>query len=110
MAEQRIVINDNKDAVDPSLETLIMFLSEDATKNQDYVYPVYTCGDFASCLHDEAEKRGIRCGVVGVKFNTTYKENISEVLKNNSHYPPAYSSYDTCRGMISMPLTRPIWV
>lgn len=98
MAGQEITINDHKDAVDPSFEALIRFLSEDATENKDYIYPVYTCGDFASCLHDEAEKRGIRCGVVGVKFNTTYKENRAEALNNNSRYLPAYSSYDTCRG------------
>jgi len=73
-------------------------LSEDATENRDYVYPVYTCGDFASHLHDEAEKKGIKCGVIGVKFNTTYEENVSGIVKNKSNYPPPYSSYDTCRG------------
>jgi hypothetical protein len=98
MAGQNIVINNHRNAVDPSFKTLIKFLSEDTTENKDYVYPVYTCGDFASHLHDEAEKRGIKCGIVGVKFKTEYKENISEVLKNNSYYPPLYSSYDTCRG------------
>jgi len=98
MAGQEITINEYKDATDPSFETLISFLSEDTTENKDYVYPLYTCGDFASCLHDSSEKSGIRCGIVGVKFKTTYKENRSEILNNDSHYPPAYSSYDTCRG------------
>lgn len=100
MAGQNIVINNHRDTVDPNFETLIEFLSEDATENKDYVYPVYTCGDFASHLHEEAEKRGIKCGVVGVKFNTTNKEKegMSEVLENKTLYPPPYSSYDTCRG------------
>lgn len=98
MAGQEITINEYRDAADPDFDTLIMFLSEDATENKDYVYPVYTCGDFASRLHDSAEKRGIRCGIVGVKFKTVYEENRSEILNNGSHYPPAYSSYDACRG------------
>jgi hypothetical protein len=98
MAGQKIVINNQRSAVDPSFKTLIKFLSEDTTENKDYIYPVYTCGDFASHLHDEAEKQGIKCGVVGVKFNTTYKEDMSEILKNKSYYPPPYSSYNTCRG------------
>ncbi len=98
IAGQNIVINNYKNAVDPSFKTLIKFLSEDATENKDYVYPVYTCGDFASYLHDEAEKKGIKCGVVGVKFNTTHQENMSGILNNKSNYPPPYSSYDTCRG------------
>lgn len=98
MAGQEITINEYRDAVDPNFEALIRFLSEDTTENRDYVYPVYTCGDFASRLHDNAEKSGIRCGIVGVKFKTTYKENRSEMSNNDSHYPPTYSSYDTCRG------------
>ena len=98
MTGQNIVINNHRDAVDPSFKTLIKFLSEDTTENKDYVYPVYTCGDFASHLHDEAEKQGIKCGVVGVKFNTTLKEDMSGILNNKSNYPPPYSSYDTCRG------------
>ena len=77
MAGQKIVINNQRSAVDPSFKTLIKFLSEDTTENKDYVYPVYTCGNFASHLHNEAEKQGIKCGVVRVKFNTTYKEDMS---------------------------------
>lgn len=98
MAGQEITISEYRDAADPDFNTLIMFLSEDATEDKDYVYPVYTCGDFASRLHDSAEKRGIRCGIVGVKFKTAYEENRSEILNNGSHYLPAYSSYDACRG------------
>jgi hypothetical protein len=97
MAGQNVVINNHIGAVDPGFKELINFLSEDLTENKDYVYPVYTCGDFAAHLHDKAEKQGIKCGVVGVKFNTTYKENLSGTL-NISNYPPPYSSYDTCRG------------
>jgi hypothetical protein len=98
MAGQNMVINHHGDAVDPSFKELIKFLSVDLTENQNYVYPVYTCGDFAAHLHDEAEKQGIKCGVVGVKFNTTLKEDMSGILNNKSNYPPPYSSYDTCRG------------
>jgi hypothetical protein len=97
MAGQNVVINNHRDAVNPSFIELINFLSEDLTEDEDYVYPVYTCGDFAARLHDEAEEKGIKCGVVGVKFNATYKENLSGAL-NISNYPPPYSSYDTCRG------------
>lgn len=97
MTGQNIVITNHKNAVDPSFRTLIKFLSEDTTEDTDYVYPVYTCGNFAAHLHDEAEKNGIKCGVVGVKFNTTNRENLSGTL-NVSNYPPLYSSYDTCRG------------
>lgn len=97
MAGQNIVTNNYRDAVDPNFKTLKKFLSEDATENKDYIYPVYTCGDFASHLHDEAEKQGIKCGVVGIKFNASLNENMSGIL-NKSSYPPLYSSYDTCRG------------
>ena len=98
MTGQNIVINNHRGAVDPSFKALMEFLSEDPTENKDYVYPVYTCGDFASHLHDEAEKQGIKCGVVGVKLNTTLKEDMQGILNNKSNYPPPYSSYDTCRG------------
>lgn len=98
MVGQSIMVNENKDAVDPSFKTLIKFMSEDITEDKDYIYPVYTCGDFAARLHDEAEKNGIKCGVVGVKFNATSNENMSKASVSDLHSPPAYSSYDTCRG------------
>ncbi len=71
MAGQEITISEYRDAADPDFNTLIMFLSEDATEDKDYVYCLYMRGDFASRLHDSAEKRGIRCGIVGGKVQNS---------------------------------------
>ena len=59
---------ERRDAEAVSYDDLIAFLAADGTENRAYVYPNYTCLDFAVDLHNRAEAEGIKCGVVAVGF------------------------------------------
>jgi len=52
----------------PTWDELKVFLAKDNTNSLPYVEGTFTCGDFAKRLHDNAEKAGIRCGVVAIHF------------------------------------------
>ena len=68
---QHLTITDYRYATNVSYDELTSFLNNDTSDLADYVYPNYTCGDFAVHLHDDAESHGIRCGIVGVALNTS---------------------------------------
>ncbi len=68
---QQLTITEYRYAVNVSYDELILFLHNDTSDMADYVYPNYTCGDFAVHLHDDAEAHGIRSGIVGVTLNTS---------------------------------------
>ncbi|GEM_PF-7126964 len=51
---------------DPTRNELIDFLMADDTEMIPYVEDKFTCGNFAELLHDRAEAKGIRAGVVFV--------------------------------------------
>ncbi len=68
---QKLTITNYRYATNVSYEKLTRFLANDTTDMVDYVFPNYTCGDFAVHLHDDAETSGIKCGIVGVALNTT---------------------------------------
>jgi hypothetical protein len=68
---QELVMTECRGAANVSFEELCAFLANDTTETADYVYPAYSCGDFAVQLHDAAEYNGICCGIVVVTLNTT---------------------------------------
>jgi hypothetical protein len=59
-----IILDNNSSASDPSYAQLLTFLKADRTESYPYEPSVYTCGDFAETLHNNAEKAGIRTGYV----------------------------------------------
>lgn len=96
--DQHIIMTDYRNATDVSYENLTRFLASDNTEAHDYVYPGYTCSDFAVRLHDNAESHGIKAGIVCVVLNTTGYENAWSYLDNNSLYIKPYASDNTDRG------------
>jgi hypothetical protein len=94
---QPIMILDYRNATDPTYENLIKFLISDRTEYDDYVMPDYTCADFAARLHDDAEAKGIRCGIVSVVLNTSGFES-AWLNANNSLYLDQYFSDSPDKG------------
>lgn len=69
----------------------------------NYSYPNYTCGDFATHLHDDAEARGIRSGIVAVSLNTTgysgldtsHAVRANPGVANDSDYGHGFNVFNT---------------
>jgi hypothetical protein len=59
---------ERRDADAVTYTELTTFLASDHTEDRAYVYPNYTCLDFAVDLHNRAEAAGLKCGVVAVGF------------------------------------------
>jgi hypothetical protein len=55
---------DNPEAVDHTYGQLVAFLETDITDKRLYQQDVFTCGDYAEILHNNAEKAGWRAGFV----------------------------------------------
>ena len=60
----KLKIHNNRHAHNPTYGELIDFLAKNDIDKRDYEYPRYTCGNFAVDLHDAAEKKFIRAGIV----------------------------------------------
>lgn len=60
----------NPAAGDPSWAQLEQFLSGDETDSVQYQSGIFTCGDFAEKLHNNAEATGIRAGYAVVHFES----------------------------------------
>jgi hypothetical protein len=88
----------NPEAVDVSYDELINFVENDKTDNLLYVNNLFKCLDFATVLHNNAEEKGIRTGIVLIKwenksighaincFNTTDKGMIYIDSVGSSEY------------------------
>ncbi len=63
-----MTITDYRNATNTTYANLTIFLENDHTEDALYVDPNYTCSDFATALHDNAEAHGIKCGIVNVQF------------------------------------------
>ncbi len=63
-AGDKLKIRNNRCAHNPTYEELMDFLAKNDIDKRDYEYPTYTCGNFAVDLHDAAEKKYIRAGIV----------------------------------------------
>jgi hypothetical protein len=59
-------------ANDPTWAQLLNFLRQDRTDSKSYVPGLYMCGDFATDVHNSAERAGIRAAYVAVEFGGTY--------------------------------------
>jgi ribosomal protein L37AE/L43A len=59
-----IELNENHNAINPTWGQLLSFLKMDNTDKMTYVPDSFVCIDFAERLHNNAEKEGIRCGLV----------------------------------------------
>jgi hypothetical protein len=63
----KLKIHNNRRALNPTYEGLMDFLKRNTIDERDYEYPTYTCGNFATDLHDAAEKEFIRAGIVVIR-------------------------------------------
>jgi len=66
-----IVLRNNPQASNPSWSELKAFLQSDQTDRRNYVSGVFTCGDFAELLHNNAEAAGIRAAIVAIELRPT---------------------------------------
>ena len=57
---------DNPEAVNPSWDELLSFLTSDRTEDHEYSVGVYDCSEFSRDVHNNAETAGIRAAVVHV--------------------------------------------
>jgi hypothetical protein len=58
----------NLKATDPSWLELVKFLANDTTDTKPYVERVYTCGNYAEDVFNNAEANGIRTAIVCIYF------------------------------------------
>ena len=61
-------LENNLDASNISWSQLKDFLREDRTDSNPYLEDIYTCGEFAEELHNNAETRGIKAAFVAIQF------------------------------------------
>jgi hypothetical protein len=89
-----VVLTNYKNATDPTWDSLMAFLKADDTIKTRYVFPDFTCADFARTLHDKAEAKGIKCGFVAVEFyNRTMDYSIYD--NGDGNFSPPTRSPDT---------------
>lgn len=69
--EHYIILRNNPVAHDPTWAELKAFLQTDNTDKHVYVKGMYTCGDFAETLHNNAEQIGIRTGLVAIELQSS---------------------------------------
>jgi hypothetical protein len=62
-----ITLTNYANAKNPTYARLLSFLKEDKTDEKPYT-DTYVCADFAETLHNNAEKKGIKCAWVGCDF------------------------------------------
>ena len=67
-ADQYVTIKTYRNATPVSYDELIAFLNNDNTEDRLYVLPAYTCVDYSANLYNNAEAKGIKCGLVSIVF------------------------------------------
>ena len=93
-----VALTDYKNATDPTWDRLMAFLEADDTIRVRYVFPDFTCADFARTLHDRAEANGIKCGFVAIEFyNRTIDFSIYDTGDGKSR--PSTGSPDVGHGL-----------
>jgi len=68
-ANGTLVLTNYDNATDPTYDELITFIRNDKTDTISYDYDSFVCADFAARVHNNAEKAGIRAGIVDVTFS-----------------------------------------
>jgi len=62
----------NTYATDKTYNEVINFILQDPTDKKPYIDDVYTCGDYAENVQNNAEAAGIKCGYVCIDFEDGY--------------------------------------
>lgn len=96
-AGDKLKIHNNRYAHNPTYEELMDFLDKNDIDKRDYEYPRYTCGNFAVDLHDAAEKKFIRAGIVcALNDNGDFDHafNMFETVDNGTVFIDCTSEYD----------------
>jgi len=65
----RIIMVNYNNATSPSYSDLIAAVKADNTDAHIYGINTYKCTDYAEELHNNLEKRGMKCGIASVQFN-----------------------------------------
>jgi hypothetical protein len=63
-----ILLLHNPDATNVDYNSVLNFIRSDNTSKTPYEDGVFTCGDYAELVQNNAEKAGINCGFVGIDF------------------------------------------
>jgi hypothetical protein len=61
----------------PTYQEMKTFLAQDPTNNNSYVESKYVCVDFAAGVKNDADAKGIRCGVVDIFYPDGYGHTIN---------------------------------
>ena len=64
---QKITLTNYENATNPTYDQLLTFVKADKTDEKAYTSS-YVCSGFAQDLHNNAEKAGIKCALVGCEF------------------------------------------
>lgn len=108
---QELAMTEFHGAANVTYSELCEFLLKDTTETADYRLPSYSCGDFAVRLHDEAERHGIRCGIVVVTLDTTGYTRMAVLDDTGSDVPGsdkghAFNVFNTTdRGLVYIDAT-----
>lgn len=70
-----MTLKNNPDAERPTYEQVINFIEEDETDEIPYDIETFHCVDYAETLHNNAERSGIKCGVVDVVYRKEYNKD-----------------------------------
>lgn len=62
-----LFINNNS-ANDVTYDEILNFISEDQTDKMQYIDHKWNCVNFAQIVHNNAEEKGIRCGLVTISY------------------------------------------
>lgn len=93
----KIDIENNPYACDPTYEGLMDFLKKNNIDERDYELPEYTCANFAEDLHNVAEKEFIRAGIVCVNnddINFHHAFNRFDTVDKGPVFIDCTSGYD----------------
>jgi hypothetical protein len=63
-----VELKNNPEAKDVSLQQVVAFVKANQVNTHAYETGKFMCTEFALGLHDAAEAAGIRCGLVGIRF------------------------------------------
>jgi len=96
-----VILENNSLAEDPTWEELKSFLLEDKTDTLRYIPNSFVCADFAMRLHNNAEKYGWRCYLVGIQLGPS-----DDYPTGASHAINAFNTTDY--GWIYIDCTAPL--
>jgi hypothetical protein len=63
-----IILYNYPNAKNPTWDELKVFLKQDTTDQQTYIFGSFVCADFAEMLHNNAEAAGLQCAYVTIEL------------------------------------------